>query len=94
MDKYKLANDGGVIRLSDNAKIPNDPNNKDWIAYQDFLKKGGVPLPSDPPAIDPMPPIQDQVVAVFRGGSDFELMKMKVLSIIDQVPSKSVPNKG
>lgn len=33
---YKIA-ENGVIRLSDGAYIPNNPSNRDWNAYQDWL---------------------------------------------------------
>jgi hypothetical protein len=36
-----------VIRLSDNATIPFDPANTDYIAYLKWLEEGGVPLPAD-----------------------------------------------
>jgi len=35
----------GIIRLSDNATIPNDPDNTDWQAYQVWLSEGHTPLP-------------------------------------------------
>ena len=41
---YKLAK-GGVIRLSDNAFIPEDPANKDWQEYQQWLSEGNKPQP-------------------------------------------------
>jgi DNA anti-recombination protein RmuC len=34
-----------ILRLPDNAWIPNDPANTDWQAYQEWLAQGGVPLP-------------------------------------------------
>jgi hypothetical protein len=36
-----------VIRLSDNAYIPFDPDNTDYQAYLKFLAEGGQPLPAD-----------------------------------------------
>jgi hypothetical protein len=50
---YKLLNDiitknlGCIIRLSDNASIPLDPDNTDYQAYLKWLEEGGVPLPAD-----------------------------------------------
>jgi hypothetical protein len=34
-----------IKRLPDNAFIPNDPDNTDWQAYQEWLAAGNVPLP-------------------------------------------------
>ena len=34
-----------ILRLPDNAWIPNDPDNTDWQQYQVWLSEGGVPLP-------------------------------------------------
>lgn len=48
MAHYKLSRDGsGVIRLSDGAAIPNDPNNADWQQYQRELQLGEVPAPAE-----------------------------------------------
>ena len=50
---YKLLKLDGVdrtdmiLRVSDNAFIPNDMNNKDWIAYQTWLGNGNTPLAAD-----------------------------------------------
>ena len=46
----KDANSEGVIHLSDfiddrHYYIPNDPDNKDWQAYQVWLSEGNQPLP-------------------------------------------------
>ena len=38
-----------VIRLSDNACIPFDPDNQDFVEYQKWLDAGNVPLPADEP---------------------------------------------
>ncbi len=41
---YKLA-EGGVIRLKDMAFIPDDPGNKDWREFQEWLSEGNQPEP-------------------------------------------------
>lgn len=50
---YKLELNGNVIRLIDDARIPNAPGNADWKRYQLWLADGGVPEPADP-----APPVQ------------------------------------
>ena len=46
---YKLdttqINPNTIKRLPDNAFIPNDPQNTDWQAYQEWLAQGHTPLP-------------------------------------------------
>ena len=39
---YQIFN-GGVVREADNASIPNDPKNKDWKEYQNWLSEGNTP---------------------------------------------------
>jgi hypothetical protein len=36
-----------ILRLPDNATIPNDIENTDWQAYQVWLAAGNTPLASD-----------------------------------------------
>lgn len=48
---YQL-NEFGVLRLSDNAYIPDSADNRDWQQYQQWLFEGNEPLPMDPPPID------------------------------------------
>jgi hypothetical protein len=38
-------NQNAIIRLPDNAWIPNDSENTDWRAYQEWLAAGNTPLP-------------------------------------------------
>ena len=51
---YKLLK-SGVKRLADNACIPPDPRNTDWVEYQKWLAAGNTPEPADPDPI-PQPP--------------------------------------
>lgn len=45
---YKLTqNNGSIIRLSDNAFIPFDPDNTDYQAYLKWVSEGNQPLPAD-----------------------------------------------
>ena len=36
-----------VLRLSDNAGIPFDPDNTDYLAYLTWLEEGNTPLPAE-----------------------------------------------
>ena len=52
MENYKLSlnaigNFTIVKRLSDNAFIPFDPDNMDFVEYQKWLDEGNTPLPAD-----------------------------------------------
>jgi hypothetical protein len=58
MAEYQLtATEASVIRTADQAFIPNDPANRDWQEYQQWLEAGGVPDPYvPPPEPEPVPP--------------------------------------
>ena len=47
MINYKLTNFNNVQRLSDNAFIPFDPQNRDYADYLKWLEEGNVPEPAD-----------------------------------------------
>lgn len=49
MADYQLTDTTSVIRTSDGACIPNDPGNRDWIEYQDWIVAGNTPDPYIPP---------------------------------------------
>lgn len=58
MADYQLTATDAVIRTADQAHIPNDPANRDRIAYDEWVAAGGVPDPVKPPinpALDTKP---------------------------------------
>lgn len=49
---YRLTNGTHVVRLKDGkdeAWIPSEPFNNDWVAYQAWLAEGNTPDPAPPP---------------------------------------------
>lgn len=54
---YKLIKSFGgseiiaIKRLSDNAFIPFDPANQDFVEYQKWLSLGNTPIPADEPTL-------------------------------------------
>ena len=44
---YQLTQTNSIIRLADNALIPNDPANRDYAKYLDWIALGNTPQPAD-----------------------------------------------
>ena len=51
---YQLTTSTSIKRLSDGAFIPNDPGNRDYREYLDWLEEGNTPEP----APIPEPPVE------------------------------------
>ena len=54
MSDYQLTATDSIIRTEDGAWIPNDPANRDYAEYLQWVEDGGVPDPYVPP--EPVPP--------------------------------------
>jgi hypothetical protein len=65
--EYQLTATDIVIRNSDGAHIPNDPDNRDRVEYDGWLEAGGVPDPYVPP--DPIPPAPDALAEAQRANA-------------------------
>jgi hypothetical protein len=45
---YKLTDNDTIIRLSDNAFIPANPDNRDFAEYLEWKAEGNIPEAADP----------------------------------------------
>ena len=52
---YQLTSGDTIIRLSDNAFIPQDPGNRDFAEYTAWLADGNTPEPDPAPPAPPAP---------------------------------------
>lgn len=56
---YQLHSNFAIVRLLDNALIPQDPANRDYQDYLAWLDEGNEPLPAqEPPALSQLTPEQ------------------------------------
>lgn len=55
---YKLTDNDTIIRLSDNAFIPANPDNRDFAEYLEWKAEGNIPEAADP--IDHMTSLRDE----------------------------------
>jgi len=55
MADYQLTASEFVIRTIDGLNIPDDPDNRHRIEYDEWLVDGGVPDPAPPPPPPPLP---------------------------------------
>ena len=46
---YQLTQTDSVVRLADNAFIPFDPDNRDYVEYLAWLAEGNAPTPAETP---------------------------------------------
>jgi hypothetical protein len=47
----KTASTKEIMRMSDNAVIPFDTSNMDFVEYNKWLSEGNIPLPPDEPTL-------------------------------------------
>lgn len=57
MNVYVLTGSDIVIRIADNAHIPNDLDNRDRVEYEAWLSDGGTP----DPYVAPPPPVVQEI---------------------------------
>ena len=52
---YQLTSGDSILRLADNAYIPNDLGNRDFAEYTAWLADGNTPEPAPPEPAPPAP---------------------------------------
>jgi hypothetical protein len=82
MAEYQLTATETVIRIADQAWIPNDPANRDRAEYERWLADGGVPDPYVPPPVAP-PEISTQTTVL----ADHE-QRIRALEAQAQAPKR------
>lgn len=68
---FKLTVDGVVKRDSDNATVPADEQNLDYVAYLQWVAAGNTP-----PVIPPIPPSPIQLIRAIEAPNDDDRVKL------------------
>lgn len=77
---FKFTRSTWVIRLADNALIPNDPRNADRQEFDRWVAAGNTPLPADPePEPDPRLVLDEQERAATK-------LDAAVLNLVNATP--------
>ena len=60
---YQLTDTDYILRTADNAFIPPDPANTDYVAYLAWLEEGNTPEPAAEPEPTPEPTAAEKLAA-------------------------------
>lgn len=74
---YKLNALGGVTRESDGACIPEDPDNRDWQEYAQWLALGNQPTPAD------LPDWRTPVMETYRQNRETYLSRLAGIAVFE-----------
>jgi hypothetical protein len=58
---YQLTNGDCILRKVDNAYVPQDPRNQDYVTYQAWLAEGNTPEPYVEPEKPPEPSLKEKL---------------------------------
>lgn len=64
---YKIINNSSVMRTTDMANIPTDPDNTDYADYLIWLSEGNTPEPAEP---TPIPDYEAQRRVLYQAEAD------------------------
>jgi hypothetical protein len=71
---YQLTTSTSIIRLTDGATIPNDPGNRDYREYLEWVEAGNTPEPAPEP--EPIPVLTTEQKLEAAGLTVAELKKL------------------
>ena len=90
MADYQLTAYESVLRTADQANIPNDPANRDWVEYQAWLMDGGVPDPYVEPEPAPAVPTAEQEI-LFDHENRVRALEGQPPLTLDEFTAKATP---